>query len=192
MKEIDQNIAKIKTDPRVEFFVKVNVPNQTTNKLTPSFEPTTNRREKLLSSCRQGVVNVFCNISNSKTFVSLLELFSCSVQNKLPWSPKMTTLSCFYAGELFPLYFVLYVWLYPWPEAGESSLGLKAFRFLFSTRPHLSLKGHSMVICQSALLCKNTVKLALDSSSNLVITCMYYYKHRRCLEDLWPTIDLST
>ena len=88
MKEIDQNIAKIKTDPRVEFFVKVNVPNQTTNKLTPSFEPTTNRREKLLSSCRQGVVNVFCNISNSKTLVSLLELFSCSVQNKLPWSPQ--------------------------------------------------------------------------------------------------------
>ena len=75
MKEIDQNIAKIKTDPRVEFFVKVNVPNQTTNKLTPSFEPTRNRREKLLSSCRQGVVNAFFNVSNSKTFVDHLIMF---------------------------------------------------------------------------------------------------------------------
>ena len=167
----------------------MNVPKQTTSKLTPSFDPSWKAVVKAVVKVWS---TLFATWAIARLLLVYLSYFHAVCKTNYHGPPKMTTLSCFCAEELFPLYFVLYVWLYPWPEAGESSLGLKAFRFLFSTRPHLSLKGHSMVICQSALLCKNTVKLALDSSSNPVITCMYYYKHRRCLEDLWPTIDLST
>ena len=118
---------------------------------------------KAVVSCRQGVTcgQSFLQHKQQRHFfyVVYLSFMQCA-KIKFPWSSQNDHLIMFLHRGTVSLVFLLYVWLYPWPEAGESSLGLKAFRFLFSTRPHLSPKGHSMVICQSALLCKNTVKLA--------------------------------
>ena len=132
------------------------------NKLLPNCE-------KLLSSCRQGVTcgQSFLQHKQQRHFfyVVYLSFMQCA-KIKFPCPSQNNHLIMLLHRVTVSPVFVLYVWLYPWPEAGESSLGLKAFRFLFSTRPHLSPKGHSMVICQSALLCKNTVKLAKKGSSS--------------------------